>query len=780
MSSPDPSQKAPGLLARLVQPLPGKDPAGWALGAVLALGVAVAAAWLLTPPELSQRFPGEEALGTPAPVALKAARDYELLDADATAQLREEAAAAEPTVYDLDEDAAEEAVARIRAAFQAAREVLAELPGRPPGPRPLAAAREAFEAQLGVPLREPDLAALALARFDPELEQLAAGLAAHGLTGMVIEDRERLQADAERGIVVRSLRATGNQGSRLVRDLALVRDLRGAREQVRREGAAVPPGTAPAQREAVVRVAQARLRPTLTVNMAETARAQRLAAERVKPTVIQVRRGERLVGDGERIERRHLLLFAGIQAQTRARDLWAVRLGAAALALLLVLLLWRHAAASGASPRPSRRDAVLLAVLLVGTWALSGAGLAAGDALHDRFPRIPPEAFYHLLPFAAGAMVVRSLLGADTALRFAVAAGLGVGILAGNSLFFAFEAVLSGVAASVLAPRSRDRLGLVEAGAGVGLVGALLAAAAQLFAGRLPGEALAPAGFAFLGGALLLPAAVSVLLPLAERALGYLTDVRLQELANLNHPALKDLIVQAPGTYHHSVIMGAMVEAAAEAAGANPLLARVCAYYHDVGKIRNPLYFAENQRGENRHEQLAPSMSSLIVRRHVVDGLELARRWKLPAAVQAVVAQHHGTRLVSYFLQKARKEASEGAGPWEDPAAVDDEPFRYPGPRPRTPEAALVMIADVAEASARALAEPTPERLSQLCQKRIDELLAEGQLDECTLTLRQLRQAGAAMGEALVAVYRARADEAGQGPGLPAGDGRGLHLVARR
>jgi len=775
VSSTDPSQKVPGLLARLVRPLPGRDPAGWLLGAALAAGLALAAAWLLTPQELSQRFPGEESLGAPAPAGLKAARDYEILDAEATAQLREEAAAAEPTVYDLDEDAAEEAVGLIRAAFQAAREVLAELPGLPPAPRPLVAAREAFEARLGRSLREPDLAALALSRFDPALEQAAAGLAAHGLTGMVIEDRERLQADAERGIVVRSLRRSGNQGSRLIRDLALVRDLRGAREQLRREGAALPAAAAP--REAVVRLAQALLRPTLTVNMTETARAQRLAAERVKPAVIQVRRGERIVGDGERIERRHLLLFAGIQAQTRDRDLWAVRLGAALLALLLVVLLWRHAAAPGARTHPSRRDAVLLAVLLLGTWAGTGLGLAAGDALHDRFPRLPPEAFYHLLPFAAGALVVRSLLGADAALRFALAAGLGVGVLAGNSLFFAIQAVLSGVAASVLAPHSRDRLGLVEAGAGVGLLGALVATAASLFAGRPPGDALAPAGFAFLGGALLLPAAVSVLLPLAERALGYLTDVRLQELANLNHPALKELIVQAPGTYHHSVIMGAMVEAAAEATGANPLLARVSAYYHDLGKIRNPLYFAENQRGENRHEQLAPSMSSLIVRRHVVDGLELARRWKLPAAVQEVMAQHHGTRLVSYFWQKARKEASEGAGPWEDPSAVDEEPFRYPGPRPRSPEAALVMIADVAEASARALAEPTPERLAQLCQKRIDELLAEGQLDECPLTLQQLRQAGAAMGQALVAVYRARADE--PGAAAPPGDRQGLHLVAK-
>src|SRR5207249_3984839 len=124
-----------------------------------------------------------------------------------------------------------------------------------------------------------------------------------------------------------------------------------------------------------------------------------------------------------------------------------------------------------------------------------------------------------------------------------------------------------------------------------------------------------------------------VLLPLIEAIFGYVTDVKLRELANLNHPALKELIVQAPGTYHHSIIVGSLVEAAAEAIGANALLARVSAYYHDLGKMRNPLYFAENQRGENRHDQLAPSMSALIVKRHVTDGLELAGRWRLPRAV---------------------------------------------------------------------------------------------------------------------------------------------------
>jgi putative nucleotidyltransferase with HDIG domain len=774
---PDPSQKPPGLLARLAGPRRGEGRPGRLLGAALTLAVAGGAAWLLTPGSLAQRFPGEDAVGTPAVGSFRASRDYEILDEEATGRLRDEAAAAEPLVFDDDEEAAEEAVGRIRAAFQAARAALAEAGERPRGAA-RAAARAAFAERLGVPLRDEDLDALAAARFAQAVEQPLAGLAARGLTGLVVEDRERGHLDGEAGIAARMLRGGSPQGERTVRDLALVRDLRAVREELRR-GAALPAAWPAALRDAVIRTASQFLRPTLSFNPDETAQRRRDAAARVKPVVIQVRRGETIVGDGERIEPRHLVIFRGIQAQTRTREIRWVRVGGGLLVALLVLLFWRHARLGGAGFRPSRRDALLLGALYLGTLGLAAAGMAGGDLLHDRYPSLSPEAFYHLLPFAAGAMLARSLLSADVALRFAVASGIAVGLLAGHSLFFAIHAVLTAVAASSLAPRSRRRLGLLEAGAAVGLLGAVLAVAAQLFTGRGLSEALAPAGFAFLGGAVLLPGLVAALLPLAELLLGYVTDGRLLELVNLNHPALKDLIVQAPGTYHHSLIMGSLVEAAARPAGANPLLARACAYYHDVGKTRNPLYFLENQRGENRHDQLAPSMSALIVKRHVADGVELARRWKLPEPVVEAVEQHHGTRFVSYFWAKARKAAEEGIGPWESAAAVDESLFRYPGPRPRSREAALVMMADVVEASSRGLAEPTAERLEQLVQKRIDELIADGQLDDCPLTLRELRQAGSAMARALEAVYRSRPDAGrGQAPS-EAPDRPGLHLVAK-
>ena len=268
---------------------------------------------------------------------------------------------------------------------------------------------------------------------------------------------------------------------------------------------------------------------------------------------------------------------------------------------------------------------------------------------------------------------------------------------------------------------------------------------------------------------MLLPLLALAALPIAARAFGYLTDLKLLELSNLNHPALKDLIVQAPGTYHHSVIMGSLVEGAAEAIGCNGLLARVCAYYHDIGKTRNPLYFAENQRGPSRHDELAPSMSALIVKRHVADGLELARRWRLPPEVTDAIREHHGTQLVSFYWEAAR---GEGEGALE-------ELFRYPGPKPRSRETALVMIADACEGAARALTDPSPERLRSTVKNTIDEIVAEGQLDDCELTLKDLSAVAAAMGSALEAVYPGRGDPAPVEGGARAAPAPPLQVVPK-
>ncbi|HEX9049170.1 MAG TPA: HDIG domain-containing protein [Anaeromyxobacter sp.] len=723
--------------------------------------IAAAAGWLLAP-AAAHRLPGPDALGSPAPATIKADRDYDVVDGEATARRQAEAAASIRPVHDHEDGAADEAAARVHAAFELMRDEEAALRDGGPelrDPRDLAALerryaaqRDAFVSRLQVQVRDEDLAALASARFSVAAERELVLLAQRGLSGLVVEDRKLLPTDRDHAFVVRTFRGGALQGEKVVTDLALVRDVTTARDEVARTALARLDGERHPVRVAVHRLAVAMVRPTLSYDQAETERRRAEAAARVKPVVVPVKRGEKIIGDGERIEPRHVLIFEGIRAQRQGEDLTRVRVGGAALVALLVTLLWRFARRNLPRFRPARRDAALLALLLVGSLALGAVGFAVGDALHERFPHVPAGPLYYLVPFAAGAMIVRQVMAAETALLFALAVGLASGLLAGQSVAYALFATLSSLAAAGLVQGSRDRAGLFRAGVGVGLVGAAVVTALGLYAGKPGGEVLLAAAAALASGAVLLPVTVVGVLPAVEVAFGYVTDVKLLELANLNHPALKELIVQAPGTYHHSILMGSLVEAGAQAIGANPLLARVCAYYHDLGKIRNPLYFAENQRGENRHDGLAASMSALIVKRHITDGVELARQWRLPRVVQDGILQHHGTRHVGYFWAKAQRALEEGARG----AAVDEALFRYPGPKPQTREAALVMIADACEASARALDDPSGPGLQVLVAKRVNEVFSEGQLDDCELTLKDLNAIAGAMVRALEAIYHTR------------------------
>ncbi|HET8538608.1 MAG TPA: HDIG domain-containing protein [Anaeromyxobacter sp.] len=753
---PRPEASHPPTSRSLLARLASGDWAGKLLRGVLVAATSAAAAFLLVPAS-AHRLPGTEALGTPAPATIKADRDYDIVDEGATARRRAEAFQSERPVYEHDAGAAADATARIHSAFELMRDEDAALPPwRAPrdgeGASRYAARRDAFVSRLQLVVRDDDLAALAGARFSETVERDLAGLVQEGLAGMVVEDEALLAADRERGIVVRTVREGEVQGERVLTDLTRVRGLERARREVAAAARARLDRETGPVRAAVERLALAMLRPTLVHDQVETSHRRNGAVARVKPVAIPVKRGEKIIGDGERIETRHLVVFDGMRAQRRGEDLGRVRVGAGALVALLVVLLWRFARRNVPRFRPARRDAILLAVVLVGTFALGFVGFAIADALQERFAAFPPPALQYLIPFAAGAMIVRQVMSAETALLFAVAAGLGAGLLDGQSMPYALYATLTSAAAAGLVSGSRDRAGLFRAGLGVGLVGVALAVAIGLHAGKGAPEVALSGLAALAGGALLVPIAVVGVLPIVEAAFGYVTDVKLLELANLNHPALKELIVQAPGTYHHSILMGSLVEAAAQEIGANALLARVCAYYHDLGKIRNPLYFAENQRGENRHDGLAASMSALIVKRHITDGVELARQWRLPRVVQDGILQHHGTRYIGYFWAKAQKAAEEGARG----AAADEGLFRYPGPKPQTREAALVMIADACEASARALEDPSGEALQALVAKRINEAFSEGQLDDCELTLKDLNAIAAGMVRALEAIYHTR------------------------
>jgi hypothetical protein len=243
------------------------------------------------------------------------------------------------------------------------------------------------------------------------------------------------------------------------------------------------------------------------------------------------------------------------------------------------------------------------------------------------------------------------------------------------------------------------------------------------------------------------------LLPFVEKAFGVLTDMSLLELGDVSHPLLQQLVQRAPATYNHSITVGSIAEAAAEAIGARGLLVRVGAYYHDVGKMLKPGYFSENQSpANNRHEALVPTMSTLVIITHIKDGSDLARQHGLPQSIIDFIEQHHGTTLVEYFFGRAHEQHQA------DPngASVDENLYRYPGPKPQTKEAGVLMLADSVESASRSLVDPAPARIASLVREIAERKLDDGQFDESGLTLRELRTIEDCVSKSLIANYHGR------------------------
>jgi hypothetical protein len=242
------------------------------------------------------------------------------------------------------------------------------------------------------------------------------------------------------------------------------------------------------------------------------------------------------------------------------------------------------------------------------------------------------------------------------------------------------------------------------------------------------------------------------LLPVFEHFFKVTTNISLLELSDLNHPLLKKLALEAPGTYHHSIMVGNLAESACDAIGANSLLARVGSYYHDIGKIIKAEYFTENELGGgSRHDNLSPSMSALIISKHVKEGTDIARKYKLNDKIRDFIVQHHGDSLISYFYQRALEKADDTAG-------LKEENFRYPGPRPQTKESAIIMLADSVEASSRSMDEPTPSSIRNLVKKILNNKFIDGQLDECDLTLKDMHKIAESFVRVLTGVFHTRPD----------------------
>jgi len=477
--------------------------------------------------------------------------------------------------------------------------------------------------------------------------------------------------------------------------------------------------------------------PNLVYDAAETAARRAQTVALVDPVTETVPAGTILIRSGTTVSEQALLWLTAHEkrlSELETSSERVQRLTGNGLLLLLGLALTAALAGIILPTLLRSRQQVMLLVTLSVLPLIVGKGLLYVTVnLH----LLPPSVLDFIMPLSIAPMLASILLGSAPGLIAGFWVSFALATLLGGNFNVLVLGLLVSVAAIYTTRDVKRRTALFRAGFWIGAVKILFALIMAVL-DKTSWQILMPQlGIALLCG--LASALLAMLLiPLFEHLFKITTDISLLELSDLSHPLLQSLAINAPGTYHHSLMMASLAQNAAEAIGANGLMLRVCAYFHDIGKLVKPGFFSENiQFTENPHDELTPSMSTLVIVSHIKEGVTLAKKYKLPQVIIDGIEQHQGTSLVSVFYHRAKtqqKDASSGQ------PAINDEDFRYAGPRPQTREMAILMLADGCEAASRSLEKPTPVRITNLISELFESRLRDGQLDECTLTLSELNK----------------------------------------
>lgn len=506
------------------------------------------------------------------------------------------------------------------------------------------------------------------------------------------------------------------------------------------------------------------IQPSVVYDSAATESARQAIASSVQPVGISLKRGQTVVREGDTVTSQNLSQISAIRNYSSSTRRVNRFFGLLILITALFWAAWKFIQHRGIVPRlalSEERTFALFGFIVLAQTTLMAIffRLAEFTAVQNvKAPLNDPTLWAFAIPFAFGSLLMTLLADRRTAIFTGLFTSLLAGLLAPRGLEFTIYSTIASSVAVYGIGRYRSRQTVTIAGVLVGLSSAVVAIALIAYTQQpfiLNTVMLAVA--CGLGSGIVTAAVTAVFLPICENFFGILTDVKLLELSNADLPVLGQLALRAPGTNQHSHAVGQLAEEACRVVGGNGLLARIGALYHDIGKTAAPEHFVENQHGKNPHDRLRPAQSAKIIISHVTYGVKLAREMKLPQRVIDFISQHHGTRTLHYFLKKAQADAREEVD-------IDENDYRYPGPKPQFKEAAIMMIADSCEAAARSLEEPTPENIRFIVTKIIDAILTDDQLDECDLTLRELTQIRESMIKSLVAIYHSRVDYPGYTP----------------
>lgn len=645
--------------------------------------------------------------GQVSPVEIRAPRSVVFEDRAKTEELRRQAAAAVREQYDRDPLVSEAVQRDVSALVQKIRDAQGDTRN---------SEEERLERlQSSLPFKLPRETLLALLRSTPRaLDQVERGV--NSLVAQALE--------SEQGVTPDRLEAVKA----------------GLAEQVARLG------LGEAQQVLAQSLIQHYLRPNSFFNAQKTRLLKEAAMETVPPQMVTVRQDEIILRPGDVVTKEHLAKLEAL-GLNRTGFPWRIMVGNALLVALLmtVVLLYLYQQKREIYEHSGHLYLVGIIVLVV----LSvGKGLTVINIPY--WPELGSLVGY-MVPVAAAGMLTAILLDSRLAMLVVAVVSFLVTMMTQGQFRFGLEALVGGFVGVYSVSKLSQRGDLARAGVYVSAANFVTILGLGILGNNsLSATLTAGIGFGLING--LLSSILTIgALPYLESAFRITSPVHLLELSHPSNPLLRRLLTEAPGTYHHSIIVANLAEAAAEAVGGNSLLARVGAYYHDVGKIKRPYFFIENQVGpENPHDKIAPSLSTLILTAHVKDGAEMAREYKLPQTVVDIIEQHHGTGLCSYFYHKALENGQA--------EKVEEEEYRYDGPKPRSKEAAIVMLADAVEAAVRSLQNRTPGRVESMVRKIIRDKLMDGQLDECDLTFQDLDKIAAAFLQVLSGIFHSRVE----------------------
>ncbi len=486
------------------------------------------------------------------------------------------------------------------------------------------------------------------------------------------------------------------------------------------------------------------VRPNEFFDEYKTDLLQKTAMDAVPPVMVSIKENEKIIGEGEIVTEDHMAKLAALGLTGPSSPIKSLTGAALLIALLMTVVLF-FIYQQNKNIYQNAGHLYLIGLIVIVVLGVGRALMAINVAQWPQFGAL----FAYMVPVAAAGMLIAILLDSRLAVLVVAVVSFLVGIMTAGQIRFGVVGLIGGITGVYGVSKLSQRGDLARAGVITAAANVLAIFTMGLISDTPMGLLLTSSLALGTINGLLSSILTNGALPYLESTFAITSSVRLLEFSHPSNPVLRRLLTEAPGTYHHSIIVGNLAESAADEVGGEPMLVRVGAYYHDIGKLKRPYFFIENQMtAENPHEKIAPSLSTLILASHVKDGVEQAKDAKLPQAVIDIIEQHHGTSLCGYFYHKAKESANS--------ESISEDDFRYDGPKPQSKEAAVVMLADSVEAAVRSMKNRTPGKTEGVVRKIIKDKLLDGQLDECDLTLKDLNTIGDAFLKVLSGIFHSR------------------------